>query len=66
MIPCIWNENIWCFLQALLEQHASNPLKISKFSVSDPVLYLDRLSAILSNINPKVADGQVSLPVFVQ
>ena len=45
-------------LQALLEQHASNPLKISKFSVSDPVLYLDRLSAILSNINPKVADGQ--------
>ena len=48
-------------LQALLEQHSGqqSPLKVNKNSVSDPVLYLDRLAAILHNINPKMAEGQV-------
>ena len=44
-----------------LKQHSGqqSPLKVNKNSVSDPVLYLDRLAAILHNINPKMAEGQV-------
>jgi hypothetical protein len=46
-------------LKALIERHrnGSGNISIYKNTVSDPVLYLDRLASIFKNITPTVTPG---------